>query len=167
MIDREKEKHHWIDGDVNLAQSIKSSFGKGTRVTSQSISTSVVTHSKKYSETVTKVTPASGQFERPDITSYSVQRSEKYESVKIGPIGDQDNKENVGSPSDNSHNLPKIDDATQDNTKQTKDKQLGGSLFGITGEKRMTDDDDKMKGKPKANPEAEKKKIVLPSNKTN
>ena len=81
--------------------------------------------------------------------------------MKIGPILDQNNKENVGSPSDNSHNLPKIDDATQDNTKQTKDKQLGGSLFGITGEKRMVDDD-KMKGKPKAKPEAEKRKIVLP-----
>ena len=160
--DRQKERKTSLDdGDVNLAQSIKSSFGKSTRVTSQSISTSVVTHSKKYSETVTKVTPASGQFKGPDITSYSVQRSEKHESVKIGPIGDPDNKENVANPSENSQNLPKIDDATKDDTKQTKDKTVGGSLFGITGEKRMTDDD-KMKGKPKVKPETEKKKIVLP-----
>ena len=41
-----KRKTSLDDGDVNLSQSIKSSFEKSTRVTSQSISTSVVTHSK-------------------------------------------------------------------------------------------------------------------------
>ena len=164
--DRQKKRITSLDDDdVNLAQSIKSSFGKNTRVTSQ-CSTSVVTQSKKYSHTVTKITPTSGQFKEPDITSYSVQRSEKHGFVSTGSIGDHDNKENVTkSPSEKSQNLAKIDVATKDVTNQRKDKEeFGGSLFGITGEKRMTDDgdDDKMKDKPRAKSDAEKKKIVLP-----
>ena len=160
--DRQTKRKTSLDDDVNLAQSINNSFEKNTRITSESVSTSVVTHSKKYSKTVTKITPASGQFKEPDITSYSVQRGEKHEFVNTGSIGDQDNKENVAKTlCEKSQNLPKIDTTIKDVTKQGNDKGLGGSLFGITGEKRMTDDG-KMKDKPKAKSDAEKKKIVLP-----
>ena len=63
-------------------------------------------------------------------------------------------------PSENSQNLPKINVATKDLTTRERTK-VGGSLFGITGERRMTEDD-KMKDKPKVKSDAEKKKIVLP-----
>ena len=151
-----KRKNSLDESDVNLAKSIKSSFEKSTRITSQFTTTSVVKHSK--------ITPAtSSQFKEPDITSYIVQHSEKHELVNTNTTSDPDNKENIAARDDNSQDLPKID-VTKDGVKECEKKEkLGGSLFGITGEKRVTDDDKmKLKESTKGKSEASKKKIVLP-----
>ncbi len=159
-----KRKKSLDENDVNLAKSIRTSVEEKSSSVSTSSSSVLVKHSKQFSQTVTKISSTKGPLQEPDITTYSEQRSEKHEFEERRPETDQDNKENVETlpekPKSETKDVKPAMTKTPEKDKKER-RNIGGAVFGITGEKSRPAVE-KLKPKGAKPSEPGKKQIVLP-----